>query len=470
MVHKKRVDVHRDACDISSSAGYLLSYQTDVCVGMIERLTDCFTDCRRPGQIRHPLNVMLAQRIYGLIEGYEDLNDHDDLRHDVFLAHSAGADPASIGGKNQLSSSKTLNRLEHGTLEDCRRSRYWRFGADTDKVDHLQMSLFVEGAKRRKGGERDKQGRRVFVVDMDSTDDPIHGEQEGRFFNGFHKKYCYLPLHMFIGKDAVCNRLLPGNVDPAEHCIPELERIVSRIRESFPKARIIIRGDSGFCRDYLMAWCEARRVDFLFGLPGNRRLRRAITAERWRARSRYRKTGKAERVFADFRWSTLGTWARQRRVVAKAEHLPDKDKPRFGKSNPRFVVTSLGRRYAGARALYEKIYCARGDMENRIKETQLDLFSDRTSTRTLRANQLRLYFSAFAYTLLLHERRLGFSGTRSENAQCGTHRLRFHRIAVRLVMTARKVRVYLPKSFARSRDFIRALKRIGRHPPWLPAT
>jgi hypothetical protein len=279
------------------------------------------------------------------------------------------------------------------------------------------------------------------VLDLDATDDPLYGHQEGRFFHGYYGHYCYLPLYIFCGEHLLCARLRSSNIDASAGSLDEVKRIVKQIRESWPEARIILRADSGFCRDEIMKWCEeaGNKVDYLFGLARNQRLRKLIDAEMTQAAAEHGKTNKAARVFTEFVYQTLDSWNCARRVIAKAEHL-DKGE------NPRFVVTSLSVERMAAQPLYEDLYCARGEMENRIKE-QFSLFSDRTSTAFLRSNQLRLYFSSIAYLLMHGLRRLGLQGTEMAKAQCATIRLKLLKIGAQISVSVRKVWVALASSY-----------------------
>jgi hypothetical protein len=278
------------------------------------------------------------------------------------------------------------------------------------------------------------------VLDIDTTDLAIHGAQEGRFYHGYYDHYCYLPLYVFAGEHVLCARLRPSNIDPAAGSRKEIERIVKRIRAAWPGVQIILRGDSGFCREELMAWCEANRVEYVFGMARNRLLEKMVAEALEQARRQAEASQQAARVFVEFEHETVsGTWSRRRRVVAKAEHID-------GKSNPRFVVTSLGAEHWAAQPLYEELYCARGDMENRIKE-QFVLFADRVSAATMRANQLRLYLSVMAYSLLCGLRRLGLRATQFANAQVGTIRLRLLKIGAQIRVTVRKIWVQMASSF-----------------------
>jgi Transposase DDE domain group 1 len=272
------------------------------------------------------------------------------------------------------------------------------------------------------------------ILDLDATDDPVHGEQEGRFFHGYYDCYCYLPLYIFCGRHLLASKLRKASLDAADGALKEVARIVAQIRSRWPNVRILLRADSGFARDDLMAWCEANDVGYVFGLAKNDRLIPEIKDELARAEAESRRTGKPARRFKDFKWRTVRSWSCERRVVAKAEWTK-------GEANPRFVVTSLKRSECKARYLYEKVYCARGEMENRIKECQLDLYADRTSTETMQANQLRLWFASMAYILLCALRRIGLPQTRFERATCGTIRLKFLKIGALVRISVRRIKI-----------------------------
>ena len=381
-------------------------------------MAECFVDYRSASSVEHDVRALLAQRVYGLALGYEDLNDHDELRRDPLLSLAVGkTDPTGAARARDrdrgaaLASSSTLNRLELGDPEQAAAHRYKRIAARPEALDDLLAELFV--------GAHAKPPREIWL-DLDATDDPLHGTQEGRFFHGYYRCYCYLPLYVFCGGHLLCARLRPANEDPAAGAVAELARIVGRLRRAWPTTRIVVRGDSGFCRDAVMSWCEDHDLDYVFGLARNARLVDALGPALDAARAAHERTGGAARRYADFDYRTRKSRRRARRVVGKAEHLARGP-------NPRFAATSLPRREASAKRLYEKLYCARGDMENRIEEQQLDLFADRTSAHGMRANQLRLYFSSFAYVLLHGLRRLGARGTELARAQCGTLRLKLSR-------------------------------------------
>src|SRR3954468_707248 len=416
-----------DGGTISSDGGSLLLRETDQRLNLLRRLAGCFLDARNRDLVEHSVLEMVSQRVYGLALGYEDLNDHEQLRTDPLFGILSGRQELD----KPLAGKSTLTRLELGTGE---RDRYKKITFWKEGVDDLLVSLFIESHRRPP---------EEIVLDVDTTDLPLHGRQEGRFFHGYYDEYCYLPLYVFCGEQVLCARLRESNHDAAFGCLVEIKRIVQQVRRAWPAVKIILRGDSGFCRNELMSWCESNRVDFVFGLARNQRLRRMIGQPLWQARQQWEQTAQPARVFAEFSWSVRkrknGGWDRERRVVAKAEHID-------GKENPRFVVTSLSDAQWVAQALYEDLYCARGDMENRIKE-QFSLFADRVSTQTMRANQLRLYLSAMAYVLVSALRRLGLQATELAQAQVSTIRTKLLKIGAQVRVTVRKVWVSMASSY-----------------------
>jgi hypothetical protein len=445
---------------ISSDGGALLLREVEVRTGILARLAEQFVDHRKPEAIEHTVRELVSQRVLGLALGYEDLNDHDVLRLDPLMA--VAADKADPSGQNRLcerdkgkalASSSTLNRLELTPANANAEARYKKIVANPEGMDRLLVDCFLEAY--------DTPPQTVWI-DLDATDDPIHGErQEGRFFHAYYDGYCYLPLYIFSGPHLLCARLRPANIDACEGSVQEVERIVGSIRARWPGAKIVVRADSGFCREDLMAWCEAQGVDYVLGLAKNKRLLTASLGARVQAQIDYLHSGEPARVFCQFDYRTRETWSRERRVVCKAEHLAKGP-------NPRYVVTSLSPKEVDPRALYEDLYCARGDMENRIKEQQLDLFADRTSTATLRANQIRLYFSSFAYAMLCALRRLGLADTELERAQCGTIRLRLLKIGAQVRISVRRVWVSFSDAFPNAAVFRQALARI-RGPALAPS-
>jgi Transposase DDE domain group 1 len=411
-----------DGGDNSSDAGGLLLGATDRAIGLVGRFAACFADGRAQAQVEHTIEAMVAQRVFGIALGYEDVVDHDQLRFDPVLATLAGKLTARRKGCAPLAGKSTLNRLEHAPSEP---TRYHKIGHDGAAIERLLVDLFLEAHTTPP---------KEIIVDLDATDDPLHGHQEGRFFHGYYDCYCYLPLYVFCGRHLLAAKLRRSNIDASAGAIDEVARIIGQIRTRWPRVQILLRADSGFARDELMAWCEANSVDYVFGLARNQRLVGAIAEELAGAAAETLARGGAARRFADFAWRTLDSWSRTRRVVAKAEHLPKG-------ANPRFVVTSLPPTAIDARTLYEDVYCARGDIENRIKEQQLDLFADRTSAATMRANQLRLWFASFAYVLLEALRRIGLRHTQFATATCGTIRLKLLKIGAQVRKSVRRVKV-----------------------------
>jgi Transposase DDE domain group 1 len=454
-VTRRTVVASFDGGTVSSDGGVLLLAEVDRRLGLLEQFAACFKDHRNPNLVEHSLEELVRQRVFGLALGYEDLNDHDELRTDPLLASVVGkADPTGSDRRQEqdrgkpLAGKSTLNRLEWGTVKQ---DRYRKISLDTEAVDRFFVDAFL-AAYRSAPAE--------IVLDLDATDDPLHGEQEGRFFHGYYGEYCYLPLYVFCGSHLLCARLREANVDASCGATAELERIVARIRQRWPEVHIIVRGDSGFAREELMGWCESQGVDFVFGLARNARLQRALGGELMQARTLFEESGKAARVFKDFVYRTKKSWSRQRRVVGKAEHLSKG-------ANPRFIVTSLPSEKWSAQVLYEKLYCARGEMENRIKEQQLCLFADRTSTHHLSSNQVRLWFSSVAYVLLNELRRLGLTGTDLAQARCDTIRTKLLKIGAQVKVTVRRVWVHLASSYPYAALFAQVLGQLRASRPAL---
>jgi hypothetical protein len=431
----RQVVAEFDGIEMTTDGGALLLREADRKIGLLRRVARCFTDARDPERIEHALGELLAQRIYGLALGYEDLNDHEELRRDPLLALVAGKREMT----EPLAGKSTLNRLELVPAGSPLEDRYHKISYSAEALDRLLVELFLE-AHRTPPSE--------IVLDLDATDTPLHGQQEGRFFHGYYGHYCYLPLYIFAGDHLLCARLRPSNQDASAGSQTELERIVAQIRARWPEVRIVLRADSGFCREELLAWCETHRVHYVFGFARNPRLRRKIAGSLRKAKREHQRTGKAARVFSEFSYRTDKSWSRSRRVVAKAEHLEKGE-------NPRFVVTSLGAESWPAQQIYERLYCARGEMENRIKE-QLSLFSDRLSTETMRANQLRLYFASLAYVLVHALRRLGLAGTEWATAQVDTIRLRLLKLAAEVRLTARRIWVRFSRAYPWKTLFVAA--------------
>lgn len=444
-----------DAGRTSTDGGLLLLREVEQRRKILQRFARCFTDHRRPHLIEHTVEELVAQRVFALCCGYEDLNDHDALRDDALLALAVGKRDltgedrgASRDRGHALAGKSTLNRMELTPAGATAADRYKKVVYDPAAINELFVDLFLEA--------HDTPPERI-VIDLDATDDPLHGRQEGRFFHGYYGCYCYLPLYIFCDDFLLAARLRTSNIDAAEGSVDEVERITAQIRARWPAVGIMLRGDSGFARDALMTWCEAQGVEYVFGLARNSRLEATLEPEMEQVRQEHARTGLPVRRFKDFRYQTLQTWSHERRVVGKAEQLP-------GKANPRFVVTSLSAAEYPAQALYERLYCARGDMENRIKEQQLGLFADRTSTETMRGNQLRLYFSCIAYVLMNELRRLGLRHTALAQAQVDTIRVRLLKVAAIVKVSVRRIGVSLSSVFPLRELFIEVLARIRGSP------
>lgn len=444
-----------DGGRISSDAGGVLLRETELRTHILKRLAGCFVDHRDPERIEHSVESLIEQRVMGIALGYEDVNDHDALRHDPLLALLSGKHDLlgeqrvrSQDRGKALAGKSTLNRLELTPGDASARSRYKKIVARPAAMDDLFVDCFLESFSTPP---------QEIVLDVDATDDPLHGHQEGRFFHGYYGHYCYLPLYIFCGEHLLCARLRTAHQEAAAGTTDELERIVGRIRAAWPEVCMVLRGDSGFCREAIMKWCEAHGVEYVLGLAKNDRLKREIAGEMARAKADAAATGRAARVFRDFRYQTRDSWSCERRVVGKAEYLTKGE-------NPRFVVTSLGLDAYDAKTLYEELYCARGEMENRIKEQQLDLFADRTSTQAMRSNQLRLYFASFAYVLMQALRRLALAGTDMAKAQCQTIRLKLFKIGAHIRITVRKVWLSFSEGYPFATLFLQALANVQNIP------
>jgi Transposase DDE domain group 1 len=431
-----------DGGAITSDAGALLLGATDRAIDLVGRFAACFSDGRDRERIAHAVATLVAQRVFGIALGYEDLIDHDQIRHDPVLAVLAGKLAARRCGWAPLAGKSTLNRLEHAPSGGP--GRYHKIGHDATAVERLFVDLFLEAHAR---------APKQIILDLDATDDPVHGRQEGRFFHGYYDAYCYLPLYVFCGRHLLAAKLRRSNIDASAGAAEEVARIVVQIRARWPRVRILLRADSGFAREGLMTWCEANRVDFVFGLARNARLVEEIAVELVQAEEEAGRTGQPARRYRDFRWATLDSWSRRRRVIGKAEWTG-------GEPNPRFVVTSLKPGAVTARHLYEQIYCARGDMENRIKEAQGDLFADRTSAATLRANQLRLWFASMAYVLICALRRIGLAHTQFAEATCGTIRLKLLKIGALVRASVRRIKIAMASAYPYQPEFALAHARL----------
>jgi hypothetical protein len=429
----------------TSDGGLLLLREVAERSGLIRAFADCFTDHRNPDRIQYTVEDLIGQRVLALACGHEDLNDHDRLRDDPMFALATGRDP----GAGRLAGRNTLNRLELTPEGALGSDRYKKVVYDDAAIGQVFVEALLDAHETPP--ER-------LILDLDATDDPLHGSQEGRFFHGYYRSYCYLPLYIFCGEFLLSARLRRSDIDGSAGSVEELGPIVEQIRARWPEVQIWIRADSGFARDEIMSWCEANGVEYVLGLARNSRLQAILEPEQEWARAQVEATGEAARLFKDFRYRTKKSWSRERRVVGKAEQLR-------GKANPRFVVTSLSTGQADAEALYKEIYCARGDMENRIKEQQLGMFADRTSAHTMRANQLRLWLSSLAYALVHELRRVGLAGTELARAQVGTIRTRLLKIGGQVKVSVRRVLITLSSAFPQQEVFAQALKNLQRLRP-----
>ena len=418
-----------DGGTISSDGGALLLAKTNKAIGLIEGFAAAFKDARNPLRIEHEVATMLGQRVIAEALGYPDINDHDELRKDPLLASIMGKLESKSERCAPLAGKSTLNRLEHSPAEGEARApdRYHKISHDTAVIDKLFVDVFLKAHATPP---------KMIILDPDATDVTLHGNQEGRFYHGHYDSYCYLPLYIFCGRHLLSARLRPASVDGASGIVEEIARIVAQIRQRWPQTTIIVRGDSGFCREPLMAWCEANDVHFVLGCAKTAPLVAQIKPELAEAETEHKSTGRPARRFKSFDWTTRDSWSTERRVVGKAEWTE-------GEANPRFIVTSLHADVIGERGLYEEIYCKRGEMENRIKETQSDLFGDHMPATTMRANQLRMYFSAIAYVLMCALRRIALAGTILERATCATIRLRLLKIGAQVTVSVRRVKIAL---------------------------
>jgi len=426
----KKVEADFNGGHLTSDAGMLLLREVDRRIGLIDALTDCMADPRDPAKITHDLRTLLAQRILAIAAGYEDGNDHHHLRHDPLLQL---ATDRGVDEEKPLACPATLCRLEN------RIDRKTLAGLSAVFVEQFIASHPTPP--------------REIVLDFDATDDPVHGEQEGRFFHGYYDHYCFLPLYVFCGDQLLAAYLRTSKIDAAKHSRGILKLLVRRFREVWPNVRIIVRADSGFARWKMLRWCDKHRVFYIVGLARNAVLQRM--AEPWMAEAaqRFEATGCKQRLFGEFQYAA-GTWDRQGRVIVKAEH-------NTGGPNPRFVITNLP---GDPQSLYEDRYCARGDMENRIKEQQLDLFAGRTSCHAFLANQFRLLLSSAAYVLVESLRRLGLQGTELEKAQAGTIRLKLLKIGARIVCSVRRIVLHLAGGYPFKKLFAHILRRLRQTP------
>ena len=444
----RKVEVDFGGGYLSSDGGGLILRELERHNGLLGDLSGCFIDYRDQRYVEHSVHELLSQRIYGLVLGYEDLNDHDHLRRDPVQGLICGKrDPLgqdrlqeSDKGK-ALAAHSTLNRLELSA--QAIDLRYHKIEPQPEQIRALLIERGVKAIPRKSA---------EIVLDCDATDDPLHGSQEGAYFNGYYREYCYLPLYCFCGNIPLLAELRDCKRDASDGTLEALQKIVPAIRRRFgKKVRIIVRGDSAFAREPIMSWCEENEVFYCFGLARNDRLSEELKGafESLNARIKEGKLQSPCRSFTEFEYSTLKTWSKARRVIGKAEILPKGD-------NPRFIVTNLPKNGWGhpvqtarfeAGTLYEKFYCARGDMENRIKEQQLDLFADRTSTHWMASNQLRLWFSVFAHLLMSTLQAEVLRGTELAEASIGQIRLRLFKIAARLKASVRRIHIELCSAY-----------------------
>lgn len=419
----RQVQVDFGGGQITSDGGSLLLRQADRHLHLTEQIGQLLHDERVKGRCEHRLSSLIRQRVYGLALGYEDLNDHGTLRHDIAFQTAVERD-------QPLASSSTLCRFENRANRETAAA-----------ISGVMVDTFI--ASHRRPPKR-------LVLDFDATDDRVHGQQEGRFFHGYYDQYCFLPLYVFCGSQLLVAYLRPSNVDPARHTAAILKLLVTRLREVWPDVEIIFRGDSGFCRWRMLRWCDHHNVGYIVGLAKNPRINAIAANLMAEAKARFEATGQKQRLFAEVQYGAL-TWDRQRRVLAKAEYSS------LG-SNPRYVVTNL---MGDPEELYDRLYCARGDMENRIKEQQLDLFSDRTSCHLWWPNQFRLLLSSLAYILIDSIRRLALKGTQLAQAQCGTIRLKLFKIGAVVLRNTRRIRLHLSSAFPYQPLFWLTAKRLA---------
>ena len=404
-VNRRIVEARFDGGDITSDGGVLLLRQADRLTGLSDSIARALSDPRRQASCDHDVPGLVRQRLYAIALGYEDLNDHDGLRQDVALQTAVERD-------QWLASASTLCRFENR----ADREAAWR-------LHEVLLDQFIASFKR---------APKKLILDFDATDDPVHGEQDGRFFHGYYRHYCFLPLYVFCGHQLLVSYLRPSNIDGAKHGWAILSLLVKRLRQVWPKVRIIFRGDGGFCRWKMLRWCDHHEVGYLIGLAKNKRLNRLTASLQDEAAACFAATGHKVRWFTDFQYAAR-SWDGARRVIAKIEHS------QHG-VNPRYVVTNLE---GDAKQLYDKLYCARGDMENRIKENQLDMFGDRTSCQHWWPNQFRLLLASLAHTLIEAIRRIALKGTELANAYVGTIRLKLFKIGAVILKNTRRIRFLL---------------------------
>lgn len=453
---KRKVVSDFEGGSITSDGGGLLLREVDQRLGICETIAGCFRDYREEYRTEHSVVELIRQRIYGIALGYEDLNDHDKLRGDPGFAAMVGkADPTGTARSRErdmgyaLAGSSTLNRFELAPVDGNSAHRYRKIVGDFSTIENLITELSLEQMAL-------KGTPPVIFIDADATDDPLYGRQEGRFFHGYYDSYCYLPLYIFAGDYLLCAKLRPSKIDACAGVIDELKRIIPKVREKLPGVKIVFRGDSGFCREEILKWCEDEaRIDYVIGMAKNSRLKKRIAVELAEAKAEYEKLNKPSRFFRGFYYRTQKSWSRYRRVIGKAEHLEKG-------SNPRFVVTSLAMPEYTPQRVYEELYCPRGEMENKIKEQQLCLFADRTSTHWLRSNQLRVWLSGLAYILLNAMRAFALKGTEMARARCDSIRLKLLKIGALVKISVRRVHLSMSSGYPYKPIFEKAFLNLQR--------
>lgn len=420
---RRAVEAAFEGGDVSSDGGVLLLRKLERRLGLLEAVAQVLADPRDPDRVTHAMSDMLKQRVFGLCLGYEDLNDHARLRADPLMQTACERD-------TPLASAPTLCRLENRAT----RAAAW---AIHEVIVERFIASFATPPEE-------------LVLDFDATDDPLYGKQEGRFFHGYYDSYCFLPLYVFCGEQLLVAYLRPSKIDGAKHAWAVLALLVKRLRRAFPAVRIVLRGDSGFCRDRILTWCERHSVGYCVGLAMNSRLNAVTASTRARLAGQFALTREKQRAFEEFRYAAK-SWHTERRVIARLEHMEQGD-------NPRYIVTNLAQ---DAAALYEELYCARGEMENRIKEAQLGLFADRTSCHYFNANQFRLLLSSLAYILIERLRALALSGTEFARLQASTLRVKLLKIGAVILRNTRRVRVLLSSAFPYQAIFLTAAQALN---------
>lgn len=419
---RRKIEGRFDGGSMTSDAGVMLLAEVDRKLGLLGAAARCIADPRDPLLITHSVRDMLRQRVYGLALGWEDLNDHGALRRDVAMQ-------TAVGVERDIASAPTLCRLEKW----ADRATAWRLHA-------VLVEQFIASFE---------SPPEEVMLDFDATDNPLHGQQEGRFFHGYYDSYCYLPLYVFSGQQLLCAYLRPSNIDGAQHTAAILKLLVRRLRQAWPGVRVVLRADSGFCRQRILNWCERSGVHYIVGLARNARLQAQVAlAELW-LHDEYERTGAKQRLVGEFDYAAQ-SWPHERRVITRLE---------WGEQgcNPRFVVTNLA---GDPRALYDELYCQRGEAENRIKEAQVGLFATRTSCQVLRSNQLRMLLSALGYVLIERLRALALQGTALATAQVDTLRIRLLKVAAVITRNTRRIRLYLASHWPSAPIFAHAMSQL----------